>query len=152
MSRGFAASIAALSISAAACGGGYGSSPAAAAPAGGFVITIAGMSFSPLDLRVPPGATVTVVNRDPEVHSVTSEATPNAFVAGSVAGVSFDTGQFTGTRSFTIPAGAPDGTVVPYFCSSHLAAMNTPTGTITVDAAAQPAAPAPPPPAPGGGY
>jgi plastocyanin len=52
---------------AAGCGG-SSSEPAAASPASGFVITISGMSFSPLDLHAPPGATITVVNRDGEVH------------------------------------------------------------------------------------
>ena len=118
-----------------ACGGtssGYGGGPAPS----GFVITISNLAFSPLDLHVPPGQTVTVVNRDSMGHSVTSEASPGAFTPGSASGVSFDTGVFTGTRSFTIPANAPSGAVVPYFCSSHKATMATPTGTITIDPSA----------------
>jgi hypothetical protein len=55
-----------------------------------------------------------------------------------VAGVSFDTGPFTGTRTFTLPGAAPAGTVVPYFCTVHLGTMATPNGTITVDPAAVP--------------
>ncbi len=116
------------------CGG--SDAPAAALPATGFFITISGMSFSPLDLHAPPGATVTVVNRDGELHSVTSEASPNAFTFGAVNGVSFDTGAFTGTRSFTLPSNAPSGTVVPFFCTVHAGAMTTPNGSITVDASA----------------
>jgi plastocyanin len=111
----------------------------------GFYISISNMSFAPLNLAVPPGATVTVLNRDAEVHSVTSEATAGAFTPGGVAGISFDTGLFTGTRSFTIPSSAVEGTVVPYYCSNHLETMTTPTGRITVMAGAQPG------PAPGGG-
>ena len=61
------------------------------------------MSFSPLDLAVPPGATVTVVTPDME-HSVTSEAAPEQYTPGAVAGISFDTGVFIGQKSFTIPA------------------------------------------------
>jgi plastocyanin len=137
---------AALTGVALACGGSNGSAPAPSQTSPGFLITISGMSFSPLDLHVPPGATVTVVNQDSEVHSVTSAASPNTFVAGAVSGVSFDTGLFTGTATFTIPAGAPDGTVIPFFCRSHLATMSTPNGTLTVDAAA-----AAPTPADGGG-
>jgi plastocyanin len=111
----------------------------------GFYISISNMSFAPLNLAVPPGATITVLNRDGEAHSVTSEATAGAFTPGGVAGISFDTGAFTGTRSFTIPSGAVEGTVVPYYCNTHLGTMTTPTGRITVAAGSQPG------PAPGGG-
>jgi plastocyanin len=138
---------AALTSAALACGGSDGAAPAPSQAAQGFVITISGMSFSPVDLHVPPGATVTVVNRDSEVHSVTSAASPSTFVAGAVNGVSFDTGLFPGTATFVIPAAAPAGTAIPYFCRSHLAAMNTPNGTVTVDAAAA----APSGPTDGGG-
>ncbi len=129
-----------------ACGS-SSSAPAASQQAPGFSITISGLSFSPLDLHVPPGATVTVVNRDGMIHSVTSEASPNSFVHAAASGVSFDTGQFTGSRTFTIPANAPNGAVVPYFCTSHLGTMVTPNGTITIDSSAQAASQ----PAGGGG-
>lgn len=111
----------------------------------GFYISISGNAFAPLNLAVPPGATVTVVNRDGMAHSVTSEATAGAFTPGAVAGVSFDTGAFTGTATFAIPGDAAQGTVVPYYCTTHLGTMATPTGTITIDAGAEPA------PYPGGG-
>jgi plastocyanin len=111
----------------------------------GYFITISGSQFSPLNLHVPPGGTVTVENNDGMSHSVTSEAAPDAFVVGSVAGVSFDTGQFLGRRSFSVPASAPNGTAIPYFCTTHMGTMVTRNGTITVDAAAQPF------PDPGGG-
>jgi plastocyanin len=138
-----AASIA-VAFAVAACGSSSNSSmpaPAAppaspASPTTGFFITISGMAFSPLDLHVPPGGTVTVVNQDGIPHSVTSEASPNAFVAGSVAGVSFDTGLFTGTKTFTIPSTAAAGTAVPYFCMNHRNTMATPNGTITIDPSA----------------
>jgi plastocyanin len=128
---------------------GCGSDDTAASRPTGFYISISNMSFAPLNLAVPPGATVTVLNRDAMAHSVTSEATAGAFTPGAVAGISFDTGAFTGTRSFTIPSGAVQGTVVPYYCNTHLGTMATPTGTITVDASAQPA---PEPGGGGGGY
>ena len=120
---------------AAACGG--GSSNSSSTPLGpGYFITISGMSFSPLDLHVPPGGTVTVINRDSMPHSVTSETAANAFTPGAVAGVSFDTGEFAGQKSFTIPTTAAEGTVIPYYCTLHRQTMVTPNGTITVDKSA----------------
>lgn len=131
----------------AACGGGSsnggettappgtpGGTPAANPPSS-FVITIQAMAFSPVRLEVTPGATVTVRNLDGEVHSVTSQSTPGSFRPGSANGVSFDTGLFTGERTFTIPANAPVGATVPFFCSSHLQTMVTPNGEIAIVAA-----------------
>ncbi len=129
-----------------AVGCGDSSSPAPASSAPGFFISISNLTFSPVALSAPPGATVTVINNDAEEHSVTSEASPNAFTPGSVAGVSFDTGAFTGTRSFTLPASAPNGTVIPFYCTVHMGTMTTPNGAITIDSTVQPTAP------PGGGY
>ncbi len=127
-------------------GAGCGSdTPEAASMPAGFYISISGMAFSPLNLAVPPGGTVTVLNRDSMAHSVTSEAAAGTFTPGAVAGVSFDTRPFTGTASFTIPSTAAPGTVIPYYCSTHLGTMATPTGTLTVTAGAEPG------PAPGGG-
>jgi plastocyanin len=141
----------------AACGGGgYGgggtTTPSGTAAPSGFVITIAGLRYSPAELSVPPGATITVVNNDGMAHSVTSEATRGAFVRGGVAGVSFDTGEFSsGQKTIQIPATATAGTVVPFYCSTHLATMATPNGAITVDPAAQPpATPQPTAPVPPG--
>lgn len=141
-----AAAIAGFAL--AACGGSYASSTTSRPAEPGFYIRIAGMAFSPLDLRVPPGATVTVLNDDGTAHSVTSEASPGAFTPGSAGGVSFDTGPFTGgSRSFGIPPDAAEGTVIPYYCSTHLGTMATPNGSVTIDASATPS---PPPGAPGG--
>ncbi len=113
----------------------------------GYYITISGMRFSPLNLSVPPGGTVTVLNDDSVEHSVTSEASAGAYTPGAVAGVSFDTGLFVGQKSFTISSTAPEGTMIPYYCRNHMASMVTPTGTITVHTAAT----ATPPPGGGGG-
>jgi len=99
-----------------------------------YQITIANMAFSPLNLEVPPGAAVTVVNEDSMDHSVTSEAAIGKYTPGGVGDVSFDTGPFMGEKSFAIPADAPDGAVVHYYCSVHRSAMTTPTGTITINA------------------
>ncbi len=134
-------SFAAIALAAAGCGGGSSSSTTSQPTTPGFFITISNFSFSPLDLRVPAGATVTVLNRDGVQHDVTSEATAGAFTPGEVAGVAFETGPFTGNMSFTIPSGVPNGTVVPYFCNIHKATMNTPTATITIESSAQPAMP-----------
>jgi plastocyanin len=131
--------LAALAGLAAACGSSYHSPSGAAAPAPqgpGFFITISGYTFSPLDLRVPPGATVTVLNDDGMPHSVTSEARPSAFTPGSVSGISFDTGQFTGTKTFAVASTATAGTVIPYYCTVHTSTMVTPNGTITIDPSA----------------
>ena len=101
---------------------------------GTFTLTIRGLAFSPDNLTVAPGATVQVTNNDsPTQHSVTSESTAGAFTPGSVAGISFDTGLFTGTRSFTIPASAAPGTVIHYYCRNHLSMMvNAATARITI--------------------
>jgi plastocyanin len=95
-------------------------------------ITIQNFSYSPVDLTVPAGSTVTVHNADSVGHTLTSESAPMAFTAGAVAGVSFDTGIIApgATATFTIPATAPSGTVIPYFCAVHLQAMGE--GQITV--------------------
>lgn len=122
-----------LAVVAAGCGSSSSSSPAPPPQGSGFFITISSLAFSPLDLRVPPGATVTVVNRDGMAHSVTSEAHANDFTPGAVGGVAFDTGPFTGTRTFTIPSSAAANTVVPYYCTVHRGAMATPNGTLTID-------------------
>ncbi len=133
-------------VALASCGSSSGSSSGTSGTSGGgvtsgapgFTITIQGMAFSPLELSVPPGQTVTVVNMDAVPHSVTSEATPGAYTPGAVGGVQFDTGVFTGQRTFTIPANAPNGTVIPYYCMVHRGAMATPNGTIKIDTSAQP--------------
>ncbi|HET6437625.1 MAG TPA: hypothetical protein VFG59_06175 [Anaeromyxobacter sp.] len=136
---GAAILLAACGSSSSGGGGGAGSSTP------GFFLTIQGMAFSPIPLAVPPGGTVTVLNRDSMAHTVTSEAAENDFTKGSVGGVEFDTGSFTGQAQFTIPASAADGTLIPFFCNIHKGSMATPNGTIKVDSTAQPAAP------PGGG-
>jgi hypothetical protein len=111
------------------------------------------MAFSPLSLQVAPGTVVTVRNLDAMAHSVTSASATGAYSPGAVAGVSFDTGVFVGTATFTIPANAPPGTTVPYYCSNHGPVMVTPNGELRIVAAppgtVEPPAPVPPPaPAP----
>jgi plastocyanin len=105
------------------------------ASTGALVITIQSLTFTPLNVDVAPGATVTVRNADGILHSLTSEAAMGNYSPGAVNGVSFDTGLFsTGDQTITIPANAAPGTVVPYFCRFHLSMM--PQGTITVQTGA----------------
>ncbi len=134
----------AVMVAAAGCGG-SSSSSSSTPTTPGFYIVISGFAYAPLNLRAPAGATVTVLNRDSMAHSVTSEATAGAFTPGAVAGVSFDTGPFTGNMSFPLPSDAPEHTVIPYYCSVHKGTMATPNGSITIDNSAQPGPP------PGGG-
>jgi plastocyanin len=116
-------------------------------PPSGFVVTILNLRYTPADLSVPPGATITVVNDDGMPHSLTSEATKGAYVPGGVAGISFDTGVFSsGQKTIQIPASAPAGTVIPFYCVTHLTTMVPPNGTITIDPSAQPPSSAPPTP------
>ena len=133
------------------CGGddddGGDPSPAPGAPAEA-VITIQNMAFSPANLAVRPGQTVRVRNLDAMEHSVTSQAAPNTFTPGAVAGISFDTGNFgAGERTFVIPANAPVGTLVSYFCRVHPGSMAN-TALITVRAAGD-SSPTPTDPPPG---
>lgn len=158
----FAVLVSAVAL--AACGGGGGGSDSGVAPqptptpspttpaTSGPTITIQGMRFSPTTLQVAPGAVVTVRNLDGMAHSVTSQATPGAFVAGGVAGIAFDTGAFVGTASFTIPATAAVGTVIPFFCSTHSGLMVTPNGEIRVASNPAPAPVETPTPDPGPMY
>lgn len=108
-----------------ACGSSYDNNGGGGGGGGGTeaVITIENFTFSPENLEVAPGTTVRVVNRDTASHSVTSQASEGAFTPGAVSGVSFDTGAFTGERTFTVSASAPSGTVVPYYCTVHTSGM-----------------------------
>jgi plastocyanin len=96
------------------------------------VITITNFQYSPADLAVKPGTTVTVVNHDADAHSVTSQSTANAFTPGAVAGIHFDTGSFHTTATFSLPATALPGTVIPYFCTVHGTMAGMGTGRITI--------------------
>jgi plastocyanin len=122
----------------AACGlflAACGSTPSAANGGNTFLIIISSLSYIPQNLTVPPGATIVVLNEDPIPHSVTSEAAAGAFTPGPVAGVSFDTSVPSNAQTtFEIPSTAPDGTVIPFFCTVHKGVMATPNGSITVRA------------------
>ncbi|MBJ6764871.1 hypothetical protein JGU66_29250 [Myxococcaceae bacterium JPH2] len=89
----------------------------------GTTITIQNFAFSPANLIVPAGATITVINMDPVPHTVTSQTLPDTFIPGPVGTIVFDTGPFMGQTTFTIPADAVSGTFVPYFCAIHTSMM-----------------------------
>ncbi|MFC1415829.1 cupredoxin domain-containing protein [Streptacidiphilus cavernicola] len=78
-------------------------------------IVIHGFAFSPTDLTVRPGQTVTVVNHDSTTHTLTS------------SGGKFDTGPVSPGKSATFTAPATAG-AYPYVCTIH-ASMH---GTLTV--------------------
>ncbi|MGO9829697.1 MAG: hypothetical protein ACLPJH_06115 [Myxococcaceae bacterium] len=95
-------------------------------------ITIANYTYSPSNLLVQPGATVTVVNADGTDHSLTSQSAMNMYTPGAVNNVQFDTGPFVGTTTFTISSTAQVGTVIPYFCTVHKATMGMGQGQIAI--------------------
>ncbi len=47
-------------------------------------------------------------------------------------GFAFDTGQFMGTTTVTIPTGVASGTVQPFFCTVHTAHMKDPNPTLVI--------------------
>ncbi len=96
-------------------------------------ITISNYAYSPSNLSVKPGTTITVVNNDAAIqHSLTSQAALGDYVAGAVSGVTFDSGPFAGpeSRTIIIPTTATPSAVIPYFCTVHLSMMGQ--GTITI--------------------
>ena len=87
------------------------------------MVTILNYTYAPRRIAVWAGGAVLIRNYDAVRHTVTSEAAAGSHLPGAVNGVSFDTGPFLGDRVITIPAGAPVGTVVPYYCQLHGGAM-----------------------------
>ncbi len=98
-----------------------------------YVIEISNYTDAPPQLSVPPGATVVVLNLDGIAHTVTSSSAAGTYAYGAVDGVAFDTGPFTEEGAFSIPSGAPVGTVIPYFCQLH-GQNSAEAGTIVVAA------------------
>jgi plastocyanin len=134
MSRLAFTSVAILSL--AACSSGGATSGTTTGGPSGPTITMDGMSFSPSNLDVAAGATITVVNNDTlSAHTVTSEAVAAAYVKAQVdGGFTFDTGALMSgaTATISVPAGLASGLVMPYFCEIHMATMNPPNPTITI--------------------
>ena len=87
-------------LAAAACGG---SDDDAGAAGGGKTVTIVNFEFAPDTLQVKVGDTITVDNKDQTEHTVTARDK------------SFDTGSFTGTKTFTV---SKAGTF-EYICEIH---------------------------------
>lgn len=119
--------VAAAAVGLAACGSGAAgrsatTSGAAAAPAhaGGAPaasahVTIKNFAFSPANLTVEPGATITVTNEDSVAHTFTARDG------------AFDTGDIAPGRTATVTAPSRPGTY-PYYCAVH----QFMTGTLTV--------------------
>ncbi len=101
----------------AAPGGGGGGAPAAAGPSApaATTVTIGDYTFTPAELTVPAGATVTVTNQDPTVQILTADDG------------SFGTGEIPAQQSGTFTAPTKPGTYP--FRSGVLSFM---TGTLTV--------------------
>ena len=70
-------------------------------------IVISNFAFSPKDLTVHPGQTVTVVNNDSTAHTLTA-----------APGKTFDTGTIEPGKSATFTAPATVG-AYPYICTIH---------------------------------
>ena len=92
------------------------SSTPSSTPAAAAQIVIDNFAFSPMNLTVQPGQTVTVVNHDSVTHTLTA-----------TSGNAFDTGAITPGKSVTFKAPATAGSY-PYVCTIH-AQMQ---GTLTV--------------------
>lgn len=90
------------------------SMPASSAPASGAhladAITIKGFAFAPADLTVPAGTTVTWINDEDSLHTVTS-GTP-----ASPSGL-FDSGEIDTGVEF--PYTFTDEGTYPFFCARH---------------------------------
>jgi plastocyanin len=112
--------IAALGIGLAACGGGGDSTPAAAqAPAsggGGAKVAVQDNTFTPGDIKVKSGDTVTFTNDGGVTHTVTA-----------TDGADFDSGPLAPGKTFSFVA-AGHGKI-SYVCTIHPGMQ----GTITVD-------------------
>ncbi len=79
----------------------------AATRAGGGQVTIDNFAFTPAEITVSPGTTVTWLNRDDIPHTVTDAAEPKAFKSPPL-----DTGD-SFSHVFTEPG------TYRYFCSLH---------------------------------
>lgn len=86
-----------------------------AAPAGTTTVVMRNFLFAPDTITVPAGATVTVVNQDGAIHTLTANDG------------SFDTGRIAGRATGTFTAPSKPGTY-PYKCAVHPFM----TGTLTV--------------------
>lgn len=87
------------------------------APAGAPQIVIDNFAFSPANLSVTPGQTVTVVNKDSTTHTLTATTSK-----------AFDTGDIAPGKTGTFTAPTTPGSY-PYICTIHQFMH----GTLTVE-------------------
>jgi plastocyanin len=119
---------AALSLALAACGNSE-NLPSGVAPK--YAVKLLAYQVTPSAITVPPGQTVLFLNLDDtQDHLLASEATAGTRVRGGVNGVSFELPlDPAGAMPWTVPASAPPGTVLPWFCEYH---PTLESGTLTV--------------------
>ncbi len=118
MRSGVGAALVAGALLLAACGGGptkSGATSGGATSNTGTSLTISNFMFSPMDLTVSPGATVSVTNKDSATHTLT--ATDGQF----------NTGDITQNQTKTFKAPTAPG-AYHYICNIHQFMV----GTITV--------------------
>jgi plastocyanin len=89
-----------------------GTAAASGSSSGGSSITISNFMFTPMSLRVSPGATVKVTNKDSATHTLTA------------TGGQFNTGNITQNQTKTFKAPAKAGTY-DYICNIHQYMMGT---------------------------
>lgn len=132
-----------LSLSGAACASGDGvesgagnpqtsvtdhASPEAGAPAGSTTVTIKLIAFTPTDVQVAAGGTVTWRQDDVASHTVTSgRVEQNGGTATAKPDGRFDSKNITKGQAFQFSFAEPGA--YPFFCAIHPATM---TGVVTV--------------------
>jgi len=96
----------------------------------GEVIVIgAGNTFATPDITAPAGATITILNRDDNPHTVTSQTAEDAF---DNTGVFDAMVPSDGTQILTLPAAA-SGTVFFFYDRFYEDVMSPANGSITIE-------------------
>lgn len=102
--------------------------PEADAPAGGPTVTIKLIAFTPTDVRVAAGGTVTWRQDDVASHTVTSgRVEQRGGTATATPDGRFDSGSITKGQTFEFSFAEPGA--YPFYCAIHPATM---TGVVTV--------------------
>lgn len=105
-----------------------GASPEVNVPAGSPTVTIKLIAFTPTDVRIAAGGTVTWQQDDVASHTVTSgQVEQSGGTATATPDGLFDSGNITKGQTFQFSFTEPG--VYPYFCAIHPATM---TGVVTV--------------------
>ncbi len=103
-------------------------SPAAEAPTGGPTITIKLIAFTPTNVQLAAGGTVTWRQDDVATHTVTSgRGEQTGGTATAKPDGRFDSGNITKGKNFQFSFAEPGA--YPFFCAIHPATM---TGVVTV--------------------